>query len=73
MACINPDGSLTPSALAVLRALGIPATPAEIAQRAGLPLFRVRGSLRELVEAGLLAEQEGIYSLTPQGREKINT
>jgi len=72
MACINPDGSLTPSALAVLRALETPATPAEIAQKAGLPLFRVRGSLRELVEAGLLAEREGIYSLTPQGREKIN-
>lgn len=72
MACINPDGSLTPSALAVLRALETPATPAEIAQRAALPLFRVRGSLRELVEAGLLAEQEGIYSLTPQGRAKIN-
>lgn len=72
MACINPDGSLTPSALAVLRALETPSTPAEIAQRAGLPLFRVRGSLRELVEGGLLAEHEGIYSLTPQGREKLN-
>ncbi len=71
MACINPDGTLTTSAKAVLKALTEVSSPAEVALKTNLPLFRVRSSLRELVEAGLLEEREGNYRLTPIGKERI--
>lgn len=72
MACINPDGTLTPSAQAVLKAAETPCSPAEIAKAANLPLFRVRSSLRELVEAGLLREENGSFTLTGEGRARLN-
>lgn len=72
MACINPDGTLAPAAKAILKALESPATPAEVAQRTGLPLFRVRSSLRELTEAGLLESRDDVYHLTPAGKEKTS-
>ncbi|MEJ5314979.1 MULTISPECIES: hypothetical protein [Anaerolinea] len=72
MACVNPDGTLTPSALAVLKAVKqAPQTAEALAALVGLPLFRVRSSLRELREAGLLIESGGVYHLTPQGEETL--
>lgn len=50
---------------------GEPATPEEIAGRADLPLFRVRSSLRELVQAGLIEEKENKYRTTERGREAL--
>jgi Sugar-specific transcriptional regulator TrmB. len=43
----------------------------EIAKAAGLPLFRVRGSVRELVDAGLIESRNGTYRTTEQGKVKI--
>ena len=70
MACVNPDGTVSPSARALLEIAGEPLTPAEIAGKIGRPLFQVRSSIRELVEAGLLREEEGKYSVTRRGRKK---
>lgn len=63
MACISADGTLTASARKMLEALQQPATPEEVAQATGLPLFRVRSGLRELAQAGLIEEVEGRYRL----------
>ncbi len=72
MACINPDGTLAPSAQSILAALrGGPAKAETLAQQAGLPLFRVRSSMRELVQAGLVTEQDSAYALTDAGRERL--
>lgn len=71
MACINPDGTLSPSAIRVLKAAEQPKTAAELAQVSGLPLFRVRSSLRELVQAGLLRETGNQFELTEEGRTKL--
>lgn len=71
MACINPDGTMTPTAKAVLQAAQMPVTVAELARVTGLPLYRVRSSLRELVEAGLLAESQETYHLTEVGRARL--
>lgn len=72
MACVNADGTLTKSAQAVLEALREPATPAEVAAKTGFPLFRIRSSLRELKEAGLLDEMlDGRYRLTAVGLGRI--
>jgi DNA-binding IclR family transcriptional regulator len=71
MACINPDGTLTPSARLVLETLKKPAGLAEVARNTGLPLYRIRMSLRELTEAGLLAQDTEVYQITPAGLERL--
>lgn len=71
MACISADGTLTESARKMLQAVQTPATPEEVAQNTGLPLFRVRSGLRELAQAGLVAETEGRYQITEAGQQKM--
>jgi len=68
MACISPDGKPTESGTKMLRALqaGLK-SPEEIAQQAGLPLFRVRSGLRELAQAGLVIQDGDRYELSAQG------
>ncbi len=72
MACINPDGTLTPSAKAVLKALDFSSSPADLALRTQLPLFRIRGVLRELSEAGLLEESGTFFRLTAEGKARLH-
>lgn len=66
MACVNPDGTLSPTGRRLLEALGPAAAPAELtapklAATLGVPLFQVRASLREAVAAGLVVDDaEGI-------------
>lgn len=68
MPCVTPDGKPTSSGLAMLKSLKETSLPAEeIATKTGQPLFRVRSGLRELVSAGLVQEESGNYSLTPNG------
>ena len=70
MACVNSDGTLTSSATAILRAIRSPGTPQQVAEATGLPLFRVRSGLREMVDAQMATESEGAYQATPLGAEK---
>ena len=67
MACINPDGTLTPTAKTVLAALQTPSTPADLARHANLPIYRVRSTVRELIAAGLVLEADGKYQLSDSG------
>lgn len=74
MGCVNPDGSLTPVALQVLRALS--ALPdggdaESVADATGRPLYRARASLRELEAVGLVALDRGAHRLTSAGRAKL--
>ena len=71
MACIKPDGSLTPSAKILLSSLGEPLTPEDIALRLNQPLFKVRSILREMLNAGLAAAEHEKYKITTQGKEKL--
>jgi predicted transcriptional regulator len=72
MACVNDDGTITSSGKAVIKAAaGGEVTPKQIADAAGLPLFRVRASLRELVEAGLISEADGKYTATADGKLRL--
>ncbi len=63
MGCVNPDGTITASAASMLDAMKSASTPEQIAQMTGLPLFRIRSGLRELVEAKMVTEREGYYQL----------
>ncbi|MFY8106111.1 MAG: hypothetical protein ACOVKO_04280 [Elstera sp.] len=80
MPCLNPDGTLTQTARALLSGLEAEscAAPA-LATQTGLPLWRVRASLRELrghdlVEVAM-SEAEGDdapHRLTETGREVLD-
>jgi DNA-binding IclR family transcriptional regulator len=70
MACISPDGKPTESGAKMLRALRAKIGSAEeVAQKAGLPLFRVRSGLRELEQAGLVSQKGEQYELSAKGNE----
>jgi predicted transcriptional regulator len=70
MACVNADGTITATAKALLKGLGAPQRAEDIAGRLGLPLFRVRSSLRELTEAGLVIAQADKYVASEEGKKK---
>ena len=72
MSCISPDGKPTESGTKMLRALqsGL-GSPEDIAENAGLPLFRVRSGLRELAQAGLANQEDDKYELSPKGIELL--
>jgi predicted transcriptional regulator len=72
MACVSPDGKPTESGTKMLRALqtGLK-SPEEVAQKTGLPLFRVRSGLREITQAGLAEEKEDRYGLSEKGATLI--
>ena len=71
MPCVRPDGTLSGSGRAMLKAVGTAATAEEVASAVGLPLFRVRSGLRELVEAGLAAEEGGRFTQTEEGIARL--
>ena len=74
MACISPEGRPTESGVKMLRALKSgPDSAEEIAQIAGLPLFRVRSGLRELTQAGLASQKNDKYELSAKGGELADT
>jgi len=72
MACVTPEGKPTESGKKMLNALKSGATsPEEVAKISGLPLFRVRSGLRDMVQADLVKEEEGKYKLTEKGGKFI--
>jgi DNA-binding IclR family transcriptional regulator len=73
MPCIGSQGELTESALKMLTALETRGTAEEVAARTGLPLFRVRGGLREMAEAGLVELKDGAYLPTRRGLDLLPT
>lgn len=74
MGCVNPDGSLTPVAVQMLRALASMPDGGDaesVAQATGRPLYRARASLRELEAAGFVALDRGAHRVTSAGRARI--
>jgi len=75
MGCINADGSLSPVALQVLRALAAstePVTGDVVARVTGLPVYRARASLRELQSAGLVTDESGAPRLSALGQARLD-
>ena len=71
MGCVNPDGTLTETARAMIRALEKPATPEELAVRVDQPVFLVRSGLRQLSAAGFVRVQGEQYQATDSGRARL--
>jgi predicted transcriptional regulator len=61
---MSSDGTLTQSARDLVSLLVDPMSPPDIARRLGIPLYRVRSSLREMIDAGLVAETDDGYVAT---------
>jgi predicted transcriptional regulator len=72
MGCISPDGTPTESGKKMLLALkkGL-RSPQDIAKETGLPLFRVRSGLRDIVGAGLAEQKDNGYQLSTKGIELV--
>ena len=71
MPCIDSSGQMTEMARTMLAALENGATLSELAQKAGLALYRVRSGVRELVEAGLVEARNETYVLTETGQAAL--
>jgi DNA-binding IclR family transcriptional regulator len=74
MACLNPDGTLTSSAQAVLACIGEGADEQQIVAATGVARFQVRSLLRDMTKANLVrCDEGGIYTLTEQGADLLAT
>jgi len=72
MPCVKPDGTLSTTGRLMLAAVQTDSTVEDVATTTGMALYRVRSVLRELVEAGFVAEANGRFSQTEQGAAKAN-
>ena len=71
MACLPSDDILGSTGVSVLLTLTTPTTLEDVAQQTGLPLFRVRGTVRRLLEAGLTNQVGQMFEITPAGIETL--
>ena len=73
MVCLPSDDILGSTGVSVLLSLSTPTSLEDVAQKTGLPLFRVRGTVRRLLEAGLTHQVGQMYEITLAGIEKLET
>ncbi|MFW6056272.1 MAG: hypothetical protein ACOC9B_03055 [Chloroflexota bacterium] len=72
MPCVSPDGKPTDSGMNMLGAVRDGnQTPEDMAAATGMPMYRVRSGVRELLEAGLLVQSDEAVSLSEQGRSLL--
>lgn len=71
MPCKDSSGELTSIARKILNVMAGGASLSEVAEKTGLPLYRVRSAVRELAEAGLAEEKEQTCVLTEAGYTAI--
>jgi DNA-binding IclR family transcriptional regulator len=72
MSCVQPDGKPTESGRKMLQAVKQgKETPEAIAEAAGLPLFRVRSGLRDMLKAGYVSSEEDKYKISPRGEVMV--
>ncbi len=72
MDCINPDGSLATTARTILTSLIQPGSLEAIARNTNIAGHRIRPCLQELLDAGLVVENQGSYHITDVGLALLN-
>jgi predicted transcriptional regulator len=73
MPCINPEGKPTETGKKVLKALrdnGL-CSVEKVAEVTGVALFRIRGGLRDMMEAELVVMVGDKYNITEKGIKLI--
>jgi len=73
MPCKDSSGEMTEMARKILAVMAEGAPLSEVAEKTGLPLYRIRSAARELAEAGLAEEKNGSYVVTDAGRAAMGT
>lgn len=71
MPCMDSRGGLTETAGKILAAMTTAVPLGEVAEKTGIPLYRVRSAARELVESGLAEEKDGAYVVAEAGRAAL--
>ena len=71
MACIDANGNITRSAELILLAVMRPVSVEQVAGESGLAVFRVRGALRELTQAGFISQIAGTFQITNEGQTAL--
>ena len=71
MPCMDSSGELNATAGKILAAMEMPTPLGEVAEKTGLPLYRIRSAARELVEAGLAKQNDGVYAAAEAGRAAL--
>lgn len=73
MACIDDKGNLTATAKKILTAVkDQPLTAEEVASGTGLPLFKVRSSLRDMASMGFVTQEDDTYQLNEKAEKLLN-
>ena len=72
MACINSTGEINDMAKKILVAITQPASLEQVALQSGAPLYRIRSGVRELLQAGLVEENDQLYVATAAGLTALN-
>jgi hypothetical protein len=68
MPCIDSHGEIDENARKILAAVSEPATLDAVAEKSGLPLYRIRSAVRELAAAGLAEMKGEACVITEAGR-----
>lgn len=68
---VKPDGSLTQAAKDILRVCEPPATEEDISRSLVRHFSQVQPMVRDLVNLGLLEDNNGRLAVTAYGREKL--
>jgi DNA-binding IclR family transcriptional regulator len=72
MPCVSADGKPTKSGIEMLSALkGGASTTDALSGATGMPMFRIRSGLRQLISAGFVKQVGDDYQLTPEGSKLV--
>jgi predicted transcriptional regulator len=68
MACVNPDGTLSKTAMKILEVIKVSSKIEEISAKTEVPIFLLRSSMRDLVDAGVAKAEGEQYVITDKGK-----
>lgn len=69
-ACVNEKGQLSPAGKKLLGSLAVESlTTQDISKNSGLPIFKVRSNLREMLNAELIIEENNQYKISEKGKQ----
>lgn len=72
MPCVDEKGNLSDNALKLMKSLSEKSkNSTDLSSELGIPIFKVRSSLRELSEAIFLSITGDLYEVTAKGKTSI--
>jgi hypothetical protein len=71
MPCLNSNGTLTEGAITMMTVIADHHSLEEVASVTEIPLYLVRATARDLIDALLVNERDGLYYLSDLGTEKL--